>query len=230
MMIYAVRELYERELAYLGRLISPGMVVVDGGANYGIYTLAASRLVGPSGRVLSFEPCLESFFVLQKNIELNSLQNVRVFRAALADKEEEHRLYHSGRGPTSFSLGPPEDGPCESEEVTTRSLKSVLEEEGGEEVGLIKLDVEGAEELALRGAHGFIESCRPHIIFEVNPPAARRLGLRPSGAWELLDKAGYSFFSLADGGDFRRIPVPPGGGNVVAIHREREFRLERTSQ
>src|SRR5260370_20330741 len=60
MMIYAVRELYEKELAHLPSFISPRMVVLDCGANYGIYSLAAARLVGPGGRVCSFVPGSES--------------------------------------------------------------------------------------------------------------------------------------------------------------------------
>ena len=55
-MIFAVRGHYEKELAYLRHFVSPGMVVVDGGANCGIYSVAAGRLVGPSGRVIAFEP------------------------------------------------------------------------------------------------------------------------------------------------------------------------------
>jgi len=218
MMIYAVRELYEKELAHLRNFISPGMVVVDGGANYGIYSLAAARLVGPAGRVFSFEPGLESFSVLRKNIELNCLQNVRSFRAALADKEGTASLYHSGRGPNSFSLARPEHGFCGSEVVATLPLNKILQQEKAEQVGLIKLDVEGAEELALRGALQFIVSSRPSVIFEVNPRASQGLGLRPFGAWELLENAGYRFFSLLGCGDLRKLGTPPAGGNVVAIH------------
>ena len=218
MMIYAVRELYEKELAHLRNFISPGMVVVGGGANYGIYSLAAARLVGPAGRVFSFEPGLESFSVLRKNIELNCLQNVRSFRAALADEEGTASLYHSGRGPNSFSLAPPEHGACGSEIVPTLTLNQVLQQEKAEQVGLIKLDVEGAEELALRGALPFIVSSRPCVIFEINPRASQGLGLRPFGAWELLENAGYRFFSLVDSGNLSKLRTPPEGGNVIAIH------------
>jgi FkbM family methyltransferase len=218
MMIYAVRELYEKELAHLRNFISPGMVVVDGGANYGIYSLAAARLVGPAGRVFSFEPGLESFSVLRKNIELNGLQNVRSFRAALAEKEGNASLYHSGRGPNSFSLAPPAHGSCGSEVVAILPLNKILQEENAEQVGLIKLDVEGAEELVLRGAQPFISSCRPTVIFEINPRASTGLGLRPFGAWEILENADYRFFSLLESGDLRNLSTPPAGGNVIAIH------------
>ena len=141
-----------------------------------------------------------------------------MFRAALADKEGSASLYHSGRGPTSFSLGPPAHGSCRTEVVTTLPLHKILQEENAEHVGLIKLDVEGAEELALRGALPLIASFRPCVIFEINPCASTGLGLRPHGAWELLENAGYRFFSVLEGGDLRKLSAPPAGGNVIAIH------------
>lgn len=220
-MIYAVRELYERELAYLGRFISAEMVVVDGGASYGIYTIAAARLVGPAGRVVSFEPGLESFSTLQRNIALNGFENVCAFHAALSDKDGTARLYHEGRGPTSFSLGASGDKPCKWEEVETRALEGSLSPDEANKVGLIKLDIEGAEELALRGALPLLTASRPCIIFEVNPPAAKQLGLEPWGAWKLLNSLRYSFYSLAENGDLGKLDSPPLVGNVVAVHSGR---------
>jgi FkbM family methyltransferase len=225
-MIYALRSSYENELKHLNRFISPGMVVVDGGANSGIYTVAAAKLVGPSGLVLSFEPGAEAFSVLRKNIGLNCLKNVRVFRAALCEKEGKAALYHHEGGPNSFSLGSSGASGIDFEETTTRTLCHALEEEAIERIGLIKLDVEGAEELALLGAMSIVARSRPTVIFEVHAAAAKRLGLSPTGAWELLEGVGYSFFFLNDRGDLCPLNQPPAGSdviNVVAIHGERSL-------
>jgi FkbM family methyltransferase len=215
--IFALRHLYERELGYLERLISPGMVVVDAGANCGIYTLAAAKLVGPAGRVLSFEPGSQAFSVLKKNVEINGFQNVRAYRSALCDKNGKARLYHSEYGRTSFSLGHPKNGRVTFEEVTTRTLESVLEEEVTDQVGLIKLDVEGAEELVLRGVERILVRSHPKIIFEMNAQAAGRLDLHPSGAWDLLKRCGYRFFFLEDSGFPREIVLPPVGSHIVNL-------------
>jgi FkbM family methyltransferase len=221
--IFALRHLYERELTYLEHLISPGMVVVDAGANCGIYTVAAARLVGPSGRVLSFEPGAQAFSLLKKYIEINEFHNVRAYRAALCDKNGRARLYHDELGQTSFSLGYSKNTRAEFEEVTTRTLDSVLEEERAGQVGLIKLDVEGAEELALRGVEKLLVRFRPKFILEMNAFAAERLELRRTGSWELLKSYHYDFFSLSDAGTPRWLNEPPAGDaitNVIAIHRE----------
>ena len=67
-LIFVFRENYESELAFLESALLPGKTFVDVGANSGIYALAASRIVGPSGRVIAFEPSLQSFPTLKTNI------------------------------------------------------------------------------------------------------------------------------------------------------------------
>lgn len=222
--VFALRQLYEKELAFLDHLVSPGMVVVDAGANHGIYTVVAARLVGPSGRVLSFEPGRQAFSVLKMNIEINQLHNVCAYRAALSDKNGKARLYHSEYGRTSFSLGCPKSTPVAFEEVTTRTLESVLEEQVAGRVGLIKLDVEGAEELALHGFRDAILHSRPTIILEMNASANERLNLSRTGSWEFLRLRNYDFFSLSDDGTPQQLSAPPaadGITNIIAIPRER---------
>jgi FkbM family methyltransferase len=222
-MIYALRSSYENELKHLSRFISPGMVVVDGGASCGIYTVAAAKLVGPSGLVLSFEPGVEAFSVLRDNIGLNGLKNVRIYRAALSDTEGKAALYHHAHRPNSFSLGPSEAPSIESEEVTIRTLSRAAQEEGAQRIDLIKLDVEGAEELVLHDAEQLIARSRPIIILEVNGIAAQRLGLDPIGSCRVLQKLGYTFFSLTEWGDLCPLDHQPLGNeiiNLVAIHEK----------
>jgi FkbM family methyltransferase len=223
-MIYAVRAQYERELIFLHRLLEPGMLVIDGGASCGIYTAVAARLVGPSGRVLSFEPGAEAFSALTKNIEINHLTNVRAHCAALSDTEGGAHLYHHEHGSNSFSLGHPGNAMIDSEPVVTRTLDEVFREEDARRLGLIKLDVEGAEELVLRGSRQTIALSCPTILFEVNAAAAMQLGLQPYGAWELLRNWGYRFFSLAACGALRELDKPPTVDtidNVIAVHGKR---------
>jgi len=222
--IFAVGAQYERELTYLHRFLTPGMVVVDGGASCGIYTVVAARLIGASGRVLSFEPGAESFSVLKKNIQLNRLANVQAHCAALSDRDGTAQLYHHEHGPNSFSLGHPERTAIRSEQVATLSLDEVFRKEDASRLGFIKLDVEGAEELVLRGAEGIIAKSSPTILFEVNTAATKQLGLHPYGAWELLKIWGYRFFSFAGCEDLRELDERPSSfpiQNVIAVHGNR---------
>lgn len=223
-MFYALREGYEKELTHLHRFISPGMVVIDGGANSGIYTILAAKLVGPSGLVISFEPGREAFSVLERNVCLNHLHNVRTYHMALSDKEGTAALYHHGQAPNSYSLGAPDTAEVAFEVVESCSLSFVLPEEVAQRVGLIKLDVEGAEELVLRGAQLILTCSHPTIIFEANGAAAKRLGLSPTGSWDLLGSLGYRFFSLTELGDLCELDQPPAANdidNVIAVHGKR---------
>lgn len=222
-MVYALGWQYEKELMHFNRFIFPGMVVVDGGASCGVYTVAAAKLVGPRGLVLSFEPGAEAYSTLKKNIYLNHLENVRSYAAALSDKEGKAGLFHHENGPNSFSLGCFGTRGIGFEEVTTRTLSRVAQEEGVQGIGLIKLDVEGAEELVLRGAEPVITRSRPIIILEINGNAAQRLGLNPIGSWKLLETLGYAFFSLTERGDLCPLEHPPAEDeviNVIAIHEK----------
>ncbi len=214
--IFAMREDYEPELMYFATCLTEGMVVVDGGANCGLYTVVAAKLVGNSGLVLSFEPGAESFSVLERNVRLNRLGNVHALRLALSDGERTTHLYHH-RGPNSYSLAP-RAGTGLYEEVRTTTIDAMLARDGLDRVDVLKLDVEGAEELVLRGANTVLRESRPMIIFEVYRDAATRLGLAQNGAWDYLAELEYQFFTIGTDGELRRLTLAPDAGNVIAIH------------
>lgn len=214
-LIFVFRENYDPELKYLEAILSAGKTFVDVGANVGIYTLAASRIVGQSGRVIAFEPSVQSFPTLKENISLNGLTNVQAFRVALSDKAGEAFLSH-GDDPGKNSLGNDSWRERRGEEVETLSLDEALQEASVERVDVIKMDVEGAEELVLRGANKVVASHKPAIIFEVNQEAAARLGLSHHGAWDQLQSFGYKFFRVGDNAVHEAKPLPLLG-NIVAI-------------
>ena len=102
---YLFREHYEPELMLLERFLKPGMVFVDGGANTGVFTFTAARLVGPTGRVLAFEPGAACFAALEASRALNQFEQVRLWKAALSDRSGTARLYHCWGQENAFSLG-----------------------------------------------------------------------------------------------------------------------------
>ncbi len=217
--IYAFREYYEPELAYLERILSPGKVFIDVGANFGVYTLVASKLVGDTGSVLAFEPTAQSFAILSQNIKLNRSANVRAFQVALAQTEGKAWLYHA-RDPVGNSLGKDPLWRDEGEEVQTEPLDNLLEKNGVACVDAIKIDVEGAEELVLRGAIRCLTTQNPIIIFEFNPGCAARLGLSPDGARDFLRSLGYEFVVLGDCAKSRNPALRPTYFNIIAVPKQ----------
>jgi FkbM family methyltransferase len=213
--IFITREDYEPELTYLDRLLAPGNVFVDGGANFGIYTVVASKLVGDSGFVLSFEPSPENFAILQRNVELNHMKNVKVFCSAISDSDGTTRLYHIDNAPNSYSLGKDINPATDYEEISTVTLDSVLQQAGLERVDFLKLDVEGAEELVLRGAESLFSRMRPIVLFEVSESATKRLGLSVDGAWKMLQELGYDLFTVGAEGELVSLDAPKLGNNIA---------------
>jgi len=220
-LIYAFRDYYEPELLYLERVLSPGKVFVDAGANFGIYTLLASKIVGEAGRVISFEPSSRVFPVLRRNITLNGFKNVLAFPIALTDKPGRARLYyHSAVGCDSLGKDASFEPDAHAEEIGTESLDTVLKQTSVGRVDVIKMDVQGAEELALRGANEIVSSMRPIVIFEFFPEGAISLGLSPNGPWDFLEGHGYEFFIVDERGAVSRLLSPPSAiANILAIHR-----------
>lgn len=217
--IYTFREYYEPELAYLEEVLSPGNVFIDVGANFGVYTLVASKLVGAAGKVFALEPTAQSFAILGQNVALNHSANVRAFQVALTQTRGKAWLYH-GWDPVGNSLGM--DPLCgnQGEEVQTESLDNLLEENGIDRVDVIKVDVEGAEELVLRGATRTITTNRPVVIFEYNPGCSARLSLSPYGARDFLESLGYEFVVLGDCAVSNTSKSGPTYFNIVAIPKQ----------
>jgi FkbM family methyltransferase len=222
--IFAFREYYEPELVYLERVLSPGKVFIDVGANFGVFTLIASKLVGGFGRVFAFEPTAQSFAILRQNIALNDFSNVRAFQVALAQARGQAWLYH-GWDPVGNSLGMDHLCGDKGETVQTEALDNLLEDNGVDRVDAIKIDVEGAEELVLRGAIRSITKHSPVVIFEYNPGCAARLGLSPDGARNFLESLGYEFVVLGDCANCKNPASRPTYFNIVAIPKQlaREF-------
>lgn len=215
-LIFAFGESYEPELIYLEKLLDRGKVFIDVGANLGIYSLVASKILGDSGQVIALEPSTQSFPVLQENIKRNKFANVSAFPLAASQKRGTARLYR-GPNPGFNSLGKDPSWKEETEDVLTDSLDAFLSQAGINRVDLIKIDVQGAEELVLQGAINILKSAHPPVIFEIFPEGTAPLGLSPYGAWNLLSSLGYKFFVIRTGTAYPT-NAPPAGGNVLAIH------------
>ena len=184
----------------LRRLLRPGMHVVDGGANIGFFTCRAAKLVGPLGRVDAFEPDPLNRLRLEDNLLRNLVAftpdktstapadppraGVRVWGQALSNRREQVTFHRPAPG-TRRNHG--ESGRFLSSDVTSElySVQTVRLDTAVERVpDLVKLDLEGSELLALRGATQWLKSERPPTwIIEHNPSAARRAGYLPGEVW-----------------------------------------------
>lgn len=147
--------------AVIEHFVKPEMTVLDVGANIGYYTLLMSRLVGPTGKVISFEPMSEPRSLVQWHCEHNGATNVRLISAALdeCDREAEIFFNYSWRGAEPVQQ--------HGNAVTFRRLDALVPELGLDRLDFIKIDVDGYEARLLRGAIETLRRFRPSMIIEV---------------------------------------------------------------
>jgi len=161
--LFFERENYEPLLKYGHELLRDGGVVIDCGANQGVYTCAFASAVGSSGRVIAVEPIPKQIASLKRNILLNSFQNCTVIQAAISDSVGTAALFLRNKD-VEATLVRVESG--DSLEVNTVSLDSIAS--NLERMDLVKLDVEGAEAMAIDGGHDAISRFKPIIVCEAN--------------------------------------------------------------
>ncbi len=152
---------FEHEWPLLPRIVQPGDTLFDIGANHGVYALALARRVGPTGRVVAFEPGDDPASLLARAAELAGLSWLDLRRVAVAERDgalslagsgEEARLAGDGRG----------------RPVAARRLDTVWRELGKPDVALLKIDVEGAEERVFAGARNLLAETSPVVMFEIS--------------------------------------------------------------
>jgi len=185
---------YEPDVtAAIRRYTRPETVVFDIGANVGAHTLLLAKLVGPLGRVAAFEAAGYAFAKLQRNLALNSFDWVVPVHLALSDSEREPQTVDfRSSWPTS---GPRKDGLTT---VAFGTLDRWCEENGVEHVDLIKIDVDGNEFPAIRGAQRILEKSKPLMVMEAVGPHFDDEARNP---YRLLEPLGYSFRDLATGAE-----------------------------
>ena len=213
------------ERAFVCRFLRAGMTALDIGAHHGLYTLLASKLVGPSGRVFAFEPSPRERNALRWNVGLNRCKNVAIEDLALGNEEGKSSLYVvDGHETGCNSLRPPAlPGATSAVAVRVSSLDEWLGTHKVKTVDFIKLDVEGGELSVLQGAERLLEGRpRPVILAEVQDIRTQPWGYRASEIIAYLSAKGYKWFSLSAEGALSPLDVHADtfDGNFVACPAE----------
>lgn len=201
----------ESEVAVWRAALRPGEDVVDGGANLGYWSLVAAGCVGAGGRVFAFEPVPATADALARNVAASGSPAVRITRAALAAGPGEVVLHLYDDDPCSgnASVGSvPGLNETSAVRAPALTLDGFLAAENARPV-LVKLDVEGSETAALRGARGLLSGAEPPVLsVEYHETAAVGAGTHPREWMELLREAGYSFYLAGRHGRLRPFAVP----------------------
>jgi FkbM family methyltransferase len=157
-------------LAFFQRVLRPAMTVIDVGANIGLFSLLAAKLVGEKGRVYSIEPRGENARLLLYSASINNFTNIHLLPTAVGE-ENGYSLYRTHVGSNGSLLTKPDAGfnvPSILHPTCQVVPLARLDDLVRAPVDLLKLDIEGAEAMALRGASELIRSHRPLITSEAS--------------------------------------------------------------
>lgn len=179
-------------------LIKRGDTVLDIGANVGYFRLLMARIVGDEGRVYSFEPSEQNAALLKRNIDENGYTNVTIVPKAVTNQSGSSSIYLSDENVGDHRVYPSEPG-REAVSIETVSLDEFF---GGKKVrvALIKMDIQGAEPMALEGMRKFLER-QPdvNLIMEFWPYGIQQSGHNELAFLQMMSALGFICFEIEEG-------------------------------
>ena len=206
-----------KQIQFFVDRVQPGNLVFDIGAHYGEYAVLLAALVGAQGRVVSFEPDEAARPMLHANVRLNGFeQRVQVEELAVFDSNSTRQLFaRHGNAQSSLARtglgGAPTDADVEHYAITTTTLDDYVLDARLSAPDYIKLDIEGAEINALRGAPNTLRSGAV-ILCELHPYAWPEFGTSFDDLLRIVHDSGRKVRYLDDA---RRIEQGPSYGAVI---------------
>lgn len=158
---------------HLQKVLRPGDHVADVGGYVGYFTMLAASLVGPEGRVVTFEPVRDNAETIRRSAEANGFAHVSVAEVALSDRDGAGTMSierEEGGSPSSTSsLG---GAGAETLDVPVATLDEYVRREGIARLDLVKVDVEGLEREVVAGMEAVMRELRPELVIEFGSRAA----------------------------------------------------------
>jgi len=199
---HITRQNFVKEYAAMRKLIRPGSTVFDIGANVGVFSVPFSSWVGAQGRVYSFEPVEDTYWLLQENISLNKCSNIISYQQAISDKQGVSKMHifdkrYSSWNSMGFTSHHGSIKPKLEIEITSNSLDSFCRSENISVIDYLKVDVEGYEYLVFKGVENLLSQGKvKYLSFEVADILQKVSGHSVQELFKLLSKHGYSSYQF----------------------------------
>lgn len=183
------------------KYLQPGGVVFDVGAYVGWHSIYAAKIVGATGKVVAFEPSPANAFCIGYHLKKNRLPWIQVLQVAVSESAGGEATFHllNDGDSTSNSLNFSDNFVAAQANQAMREIKvpvitlDSFSAESGLVPDLVKIDIEGAELLALRGSRKLLEGRRPPLILAVHP-AWLPDNQSTADIFSFLESVGYEIF------------------------------------
>lgn len=219
------------ELRFLWRFLKPGMTFFDVGAFHGMFSMIAGMKFSGNGKVVAFEPSARERRRFELHRRMNGLAPMRLEPCAVSDETGHATFFTIEKGYTSMNSlrPPPTDHPVVPVVVDKISLDAYMTQSKIHDIDLLKIDVEGGELEAFRGARGMLNGIRPIVICEVLDGVASPWGYEARETVHFLREEGYEWFDFCEDGTLRpHAPTEayPEVRNYLAVPREKVGLIE----
>jgi len=183
-------------IEYFRKIIKKDHVVFDVGANFGIYSLVASKKIGKGGKIYAFEPAGIAYNSLLNNINLNRIDNIFPIKIGVSNYTGKAN-FNICRDDAYNSLGEtPMKQIIKSEKIDLTSIDDFVMKYKISKVDIIKVDTEGAEYLVFKGAEKTLSKHKPILFFEHNPIVTKGFTNSTNDLIELIRSHGYELFEI----------------------------------
>jgi len=190
--IYFLGSWDERGLNFLKKILKEDGVFFDIGANIGAYSLVASKIVGPVGKVHAFEPVSAVFERFEYNIELNGISNITANQNAVYQTSEVLELFVSAKQNAGMSsIFHHHTETSKIEKVHAITIDGYVKKMNIQQIDLIKIDIEGAELFALRGMKDSLNLFRPVVLMEVSADVLNHTNVDGSEILDFMKNLNY---------------------------------------
>lgn len=180
-------------------LVEPGMTVCDIGANFGQHTIVLSKLVGPTGKVFAIEASPINTEYVRRTVAANECDNVEVIQCGVWSHKTELTFSHvENAEATSFcsnkdNIRKIESNPaCKYQTIQVSTLDDLIVDD----IDFVKIDIEGAELFAMKGATNFLMRKSP-ILMELNVYTSRTfMGVEVRDTIDYMESHGYIYMYM----------------------------------
>jgi len=203
------------EFLFLNKFLKKDMVFVDIGANLGEYSLFAAKRLA-DGKVLAFEPMPKMYALLEENKALNQFDNIVILKYGLSAQEGMlpiHEIENAHEGLSTFF-----PGNQKSRTITNVPLKvfdAEVDSLGIERIDFIKIDIEGSELSALKGAIKSIQKFKPLVMVEINQQTYGLAGYSIDDVYSFFADISYTPFAITKTGALVSTTRKPVLENIV---------------